>query len=315
MSKVTDNPIDGSSLTLEKWLKVLFSMDRDNLFPSNTFPTDNHKKKYLETVHQRPDEEVKRLLGMFLLESGVYGADKLSKTSLEFWKKNDVDKYNEIKKHRYWRLIDELKIPWEGTQWITELLPFFPKEAINAISSFFIARCTVMTDQQLTGLSDAMEIIREKYINAMHPRNVMSSLTSREFEYLIAQLYEQMEYSVKITKATRDGGIDVIASKVHKGEAVSLGIECKHIDGKVGIDILRGLLGVISKGKVAKGIVATTSTFSQDSIRYAKDDPRLELLNFKDLNILLNKNLGTEWPRRLDSIIATAKLEIKTANL
>ena len=44
-------------------------------------------------------------------------------------------------------------------------------------------------------------------------RNQIKEMSSREFEFFVAELFEKLGYSVKVTKATRDGGQDIIATK------------------------------------------------------------------------------------------------------
>lgn len=60
-----------------------------------------------------------------------------------------------------------------------------------------------MPDDRIYGISDAMDIIEEKYIKSASDKNAyIFSLTSREFEILIAILYEALGYKVNLTKAT-----------------------------------------------------------------------------------------------------------------
>lgn len=53
-------------------------------------------------------------------------------------------------------------------------------------------------------------------------------LSPREFEELVAAVFERNGYSVTLTPATRDGGCDVIATKNTDGIPIMLLIECKH---------------------------------------------------------------------------------------
>ena len=89
-------------------------------------------------------------------------------------------------------------------------------------------------------------------------------LTPRQFEELIAELWERFGYQVELTKRTRDGGRDVVAVRRAEAELRFL-IECKrnHLSHKVGVSLVRALYGVKMHEKATKAILATTSSFTQ----------------------------------------------------
>lgn len=111
---------------------------------------------------------------------------------------------------------------------------------------------------------------------AEHPEELYSC-TPREFEEFMAQLYNKLGYKTELTKATRDGGKDIILRKPDILGDMVFYVECKQYNekNKVGIDIIQRFSGVIEMDKVNGGIIATTSFFSKD----AKD-----LIIEKDLN-------------------------------
>jgi len=111
---------------------------------------------------------------------------------------------------------------------------------------------------------------------AEHPEELYNC-TPREFEKFMAQLYNKLGYKTELTKATRDGGKDIILRKPDILGDMVFYVECKQYNekNKVGIDIIQRFSGVIEMDKVNGGIIATTSFFSKD----AKD-----LIIEKDLN-------------------------------
>lgn len=113
---------------------------------------------------------------------------------------------------------------------------------------------------------------------AEHPEELYNC-TPREFEKFMAQLYNKLGYKAELTKATRDGGKDIILRKPEILGDMIYYVECKHHNAKnkVGIDIIRQFTGVIETDKVNGGVVATTSFFSKD----AKDWIMEKDLNFK----------------------------------
>jgi len=70
-------------------------------------------------------------------------------------------------------------------------------------------------------------------------------LTPRQYEELVAELFRDMGYDVKLTKATRDGGKDILAAiKTEVGQLLCL-IEAKRYreDRKIGVALVRTLYG------------------------------------------------------------------------
>ncbi len=124
---------------------------------------------------------------------------------------------------------------------------------------------------------------------AEHPEKLYSC-TPREFEKFMAQLYNKLGYKTELTKATRDGGKDIILRKPDILGDMVFYVECKQYNekNKVGLDIIQRFTGVIEMDKVNGGIIATTSFFSKD----AKDWIIEKDLNYKirmhDFNTIQN---------------------------
>jgi hypothetical protein len=91
------------------------------------------------------------------------------------------------------------------------------------------------------------------------------SLEPRAFEEVIAELLRYQGFAVELTKQTRDGGYDLIAIGVQAGFPLKFLVECKryHNKKKIGIEIVRGFMQVVQQEHANKGIIATTSYFSQ----------------------------------------------------
>lgn len=106
-------------------------------------------------------------------------------------------------------------------------------------------------------------------------------LDDRRFEELVAYLYEEEGYEVHLTKQTRDGGKDVIASISMPHGVVSLALECKRYSAnrRVGEREVRSLVGVVAS-RFTQGVLVTTSSFSQPAKDYAKE--REYILSLKD---------------------------------
>lgn len=124
-----------------------------------------------------------------------------------------------------------------------------------------------------------------------HPEKLYD-LTPRKFEELVASILEDMGLDIQLTKATRDGGTDIIASVKNALTSLLIFVECKRYapDNKVGVDIIRNVAGVHTLKNPAKSIIITTSTFTKDAKEIAKElETKMDLKDYDDLKIWLNK--------------------------
>lgn len=97
----------------------------------------------------------------------------------------------------------------------------------------------------------------------------MYELTPRQFEEVVAELYQKCGYTVELTKQTRDGGKDIyLAHKNDLGSFLYL-VQCKKYskDHSVGVSVLREVYGVQTSEpqKPSGSIIATTSHFTKDA--------------------------------------------------
>ena len=119
--------------------------------------------------------------------------------------------------------------------------------------------------------------------------NDINSISGIEFENICKKLIENMGFSVETTKASGDGGIDLIA---YNHEPVLSGkyiIQCKRYSGSVGEPIIRDLYGVITSERANKGILMTTGYFTKSAIAFAEDKP-IELIDGEQLDALLKRH-------------------------
>jgi restriction system protein len=301
--------IDTTNMSLKEWLTLLEAKDlKDFLFEDYMFPTDAMREEYISTINNRSDEDVIKLLRNFLIPSGNLGSDRTAAFYLITCLKNDKERFKYLYQSEYYKrllksIIDNKSFTWEGNTWIIDLLPHFPSRAIEALYAYYLAHAQFLPDGRLSGLEDAIAIIRAKFINITYPYHVLSDLEPYQFEQLIESLYHEMGYITKITKRTRDGGKDVIAEKVTLGERATLLISCKKQKTKVSVKELRELLGILSNERATKGVLVCTSEFTKPALDLAKENKRLELIGCIDLQILLNEYFGPKWPIHLDDKI------------
>jgi restriction system protein len=120
----------------------------------------------------------------------------------------------------------------------------------------------------------------------------MRELDPRKFEELVAELLRDKGYDVTLTPPSRDGGRDILAVKREDiGSALTL-VECKRYaaNKRVGVDIVRGLYGVVSADNATRGLIATTSYFTSGARAFRDQVPyRLGLADFEVLRRMLQR--------------------------
>lgn len=125
-----------------------------------------------------------------------------------------------------------------------------------------------------------------------YPKEIFEALKPHEFEQLICTLYKKIGYETVWTKATRDGGKDVIASKKNLFGDEYIYIECKKYNkSELGIETVRTFAYTVLNDKVHKGIIFCTGHIPETLYNYAQ---RIEIINFDKLIELLNSYWG-EW--------------------
>jgi restriction system protein len=114
-----------------------------------------------------------------------------------------------------------------------------------------------------------------------------------DFENLIREIFEK-EFSqnggeVKITQASRDGGVDAIAFDPDPIRGGKIVIQAKRYTNPVGVSAVRDLFGTVHNEGATKGILVTTSDYGPDAYEFAKGKP-LTLLSGSELLYLLQRH-------------------------
>ncbi len=106
-----------------------------------------------------------------------------------------------------------------------------------------------------------------------------------KFEEMISNVFSGIGYVVETTQRTRDGGIDIIATKSLDSIPLRFLIEVKRYrDKKVGISLVRSLYGIKHHIGASKAIIATTSDFTQPAREFHQAHRwELELKGFDDI--------------------------------
>jgi restriction endonuclease Mrr len=106
---------------------------------------------------------------------------------------------------------------------------------------------------------------------AHYPHRI-HDLTSRQFEELVADILKDFGFNVELTRATRDGGKDILAYISNQITSFLTFVECKKYapHQKVGVDVVRQVYGVQRIYHAHKSLIVTTSTFTAPAIAEQK---------------------------------------------
>lgn len=121
----------------------------------------------------------------------------------------------------------------------------------------------------------------------------LAAMDWEEFEHLIREIFEEEFKSaggeVKVTQASRDGGVDAVAFDPDPIRGGKIIIQAKRYTNTVGVSAVRDLYGTVVNEGVTKGILVTTADYGPDAYEFAKNKP-LTLMNGSNLLYLLQKH-------------------------
>lgn len=168
---------------------------------------------------------------------------------------------------------DEFDVNETNKKVITEIFQPDSEKNINNEESPIITLSPV-NDQVLKYLSE-------------HPESFYQ-LTDNDFEIVMAEIYSKLGYDVTRTKATRDGGKDLIIRIPEILGDVIYYVECKKYAAKrpIGVGIIRNLIGTVNTDRVNGGILATTSFFTRDAYEFISGNKWNCQIKTHDYNVI-----------------------------
>jgi restriction system protein len=121
----------------------------------------------------------------------------------------------------------------------------------------------------------------------------LAAMDWEDFEHLIREIFEK-EFStsggeVKVTQASRDGGVDAVVFDPDPIRGGKIVIQAKRYTNVVGVSAVRDLYGTLMNEGATKGILVTTSSYGPDAYEFAKGKP-ITLLDGGNLLHLLEKH-------------------------
>lgn len=153
----------------------------------------------------------------------------------------------------------------------------------------------------LTAVAPIMKMNREdkRFVQAESVAGMLNegfnlaAMEWEDFEHLIREVFEQEFASsggeVKITRASRDAGVDAVAFDPDPIRGGKIVIQAKRYTNTVGVSAVRDLYGTMMNEGAIKGILVSTADYGPDAYDFIKGKP-LALLNGSNLLHLLAKH-------------------------
>ncbi|MFS8447572.1 restriction endonuclease [Xanthomonas campestris pv. campestris] len=130
-------------------------------------------------------------------------------------------------------------------------------------------------------------------LSTLESRPNLLELTPGEFEVLVANLFSKMGLDTKLTRSSRDGGVDAVAFDTRPVLGGKVVIQAKRYRDTVGISAVRDLYGTMQNEGASKGILVCTSGYGPDAFNFVKNKP-MELIDGGGLLYLLREHTGMD---------------------
>jgi restriction system protein len=141
-------------------------------------------------------------------------------------------------------------------------------------------------------MADARFVDQTDIVSGLSAAMNLMDLNPYEFEQLVANLFGKMGLESKLTRSSRDGGVDCVAYDARPVLGGKVVIQAKRYRHTVGVSAVRDLYGTMMNEGANKGILVTTSGYGPDAFDFAKDKP-IELIEGSGLLYLLQQ-IGLE---------------------
>lgn len=139
----------------------------------------------------------------------------------------------------------------------------------------------------------ALTQVEQSIVDVAQNRELIYNISPRKFEEVIERLLQDEGFETTLTRQTRDGGRDIIATKYEMGKPVVFYIECKRYGHRnsVGINVVRSLYGVQSADKINKAILVTTGHVTRDARKFVNDQKAMmSIIDVEEIHELIQRS-------------------------
>jgi len=199
-----------------------------------------------------------------------------------------------------------------AVRWMTHIpRASFSQPALNEIgSALTLFRVTSNADEFLAALegeafeaedvdeasAEAVSAQVEESTEDFIIKRLKTTQTSYQFEHFVAHLIKCMGYYSRVTQASGDGGVDIIAHRDELGfEPPIIKVQCKQILSTIGRPDVQKLFGAIEREE--KGLFVTLGSFSADARTFEQTKPNLRLIDGAALIDLIYEHYHQFEPR------------------
>ncbi len=176
---------------------------------------------------------------------------------------------------------------------LAEVEPRACFRALKGVSAAKLAALTPVQPILQLDTGDRRFVDSREIAQDLSAESNLATMDWESFEHLVREIFEQEFVAeggeVKVTQASRDGGVDAIAfdpDPIRGGKYV---IQAKRYTRTVGVAAVRDLYGTVMHEGADRGILVTTSDYGADSVSFATDKP-LTLISGAQLLSLLEKH-------------------------
>ncbi|MBE97186.1 restriction endonuclease [Marinobacter sp.] len=171
-----------------------------------------------------------------------------------------------------------------------------PKECfrrLKGVSASSLAAVQAVPPKIKLDFEDSRFVESREVVGGVDEGTNLAAMHWEEFEHLIREIFAN-EFSgpgaeVKVTKGSRDGGVDAIALDPDPIRGGKIVIQAKRYTNTVGVSAVRDLYGTVVNENANRGILVTTSHYGPDAYQFA-DGKNLTLIDGGGLLDLLAKH-------------------------
>lgn len=166
-------------------------------------------------------------------------------------------------------------------------------KSLKGVSAATLASYAAVPPIMKLDRSDKRFVEGKDVIDEIPQDQNLASMSWEDFEHLIRELFEK-EFAlrggeVKVTQASRDGGVDAVAFDPDPISGGKIVIQAKRYTRTVGVSAVRDLYGTVLNEGANKGILVSTADYGPDAYQFATDKP-LSLLNGGNLLHMLERH-------------------------
>jgi restriction system protein len=166
-------------------------------------------------------------------------------------------------------------------------------KSLKGISAASLASLSAIAPVLEMDRADDRFVEGKPVVDSIDSTQNLASMSWEDFEHLVRELFEK-EFSsrggeVKVTQASRDGGVDAIAFDPDPITGGKIVIQAKRYTRTVGVSAVRDLFGTVLNEGASKGILVTTADYGPDAHQFAAGKP-LTLLSGSHLLYMLQRH-------------------------